>query len=96
MAGTCEEERRVTAPFLQGREEPRGEEGRGGGKREVLEAQGEDILVGVAGSRRVDLTGRRDLRLSERGQVLRAVVGSLEVGAPLRKCGGEGLCCRKG
>ena len=44
----------------------------------------------------MDLTGRRDLRLSERGHMLRAVVGSLEVGALLRKCGGEGRCCRKG
>lgn len=28
--------------------------------------------------------------------MLRVVVGFLEVGAPLRKCGGEGRCCRKG
>lgn len=32
----------------------------------------------------------------KRGRVLRVVVGSLEVGAPLRKHGGEGWCCRKG
>lgn len=59
-----------------------------------MEAQGEGIPAGVAGRRRVDLTGRRDLRLSER--MLCAVVGSLDVEAPLRKRGGEGRCCRKG
>lgn len=50
----------MTAPVLQGWEEPRGNQGGGRGERKVLEAQGEGIPAGVAGRRRVDLTGRRD------------------------------------
>jgi len=78
----------VTAPVLQGWEEPRGNQGGGRGERKVLEAQG-----GHPGGGGWQEEGGFNWK---RGRVLRAVVGFLEVGAPLRKHGGEGWCCRKG
>lgn len=80
----------MTAPFLQGWEEPWGERRRRRGAR-GLGSPGRGHPGGSCWQEEGGFNWEEGPQTIERGCVLRAVVGSLELGALLKKRG-----CRKG